>query len=227
MFVNGLAHDFNNIIQLISGVSFLLKGNNGQATEKDISLLDDLSKKSDALTAQLVNFSRSIEIETDEIDLNRSISGTLEIVQYLLGNRIVLKTDVQPGIPKIIANPTQIEEIIINLCINAYDAMPSGGFLTVGSKVAEDKDVERYQLRKNTRYLKLSVVDTGTGIPEEIQKRIFDPFFSTKGEKGTGLGLATVQRIAESFGGAVKFETEKSKGTSFFVFFPVKEKQNK
>lgn len=225
MFVNGLAHDFNNIVQLLSGVSYLLRQNNGQATEKDISLLEDLSKKSHALTAQLVKFSNNKEVETEEIDLNHSISSTLEIVQYLMGNRIVLKTEIQRGIPKIIANPTQIEEIIINLCINAYDAMPNGGHLTVGSKMAGDNDVQRYQLRKNIQYLKLSVVDTGTGIPEDVQKRIFDPFFSTKGEKGTGLGLATVQRIAETFGGAVKFESEKSKGTSFFVFFPVKDKQ--
>ncbi len=219
IFVNGLAHDFNNIVQLMSGIAYLLRHNNGQATESDINLIEDLSKKSYNLTSQLVNFSKRKEQETVELDVNKCISDTLNIIQYLIGKRIILKVELCPEPAKITANPSQIEEILLNLCINAHDAMPGGGSLTIRTELVNSFE---FSLPSSANmYIKLSVIDTGVGIPKQIQKRIFDPFFSTKGDKGTGLGLSTAMMIVERLDGEMRLQSEEGKGTSFHIFIPL------
>jgi PAS domain S-box-containing protein len=217
----GVAHDFNNLLMLISGYANQLLEDPG-LPEKDriySEQLVDAAKRAAALTRQLLAFSRKHPVTPQRVDLNSVVSGMENMLRRLLTDRTQLVVDRFPeGLP-VYADPSQIELMIMNLAINARDAMPEGGFLSITTRnetLAEDEGPAR-----GAQYVVLEVSDTGVGMPPEIKERIFEPFFTTKNiGKGTGLGLSTAYGIAEQANGHITVESEPNQGTTFRIYLP-------
>ena len=202
----GLAHDFNNLLTAVVGNLDLIRA---RATEPRITRLAEnafkAAERGSKLTAQLLAFSRTQKLATESVDLNRLILDASELLNTSLGASITLKTDLDAAAPFVIADYNQLEVSLLNLAINARDAMPEGGTLTITT----DCD------NPDQRRVRLSVTDTGTGMPPEVIARAFDPFFTTKPPgKGTGLGLSQVYGLVRQMGGDVDIKSEVGRGTS-------------
>ena len=222
----GMAHDFNNLLTVITGYSELLLHryvDRNDAHYKDIEQIFKAGERAAALTRQLLAFSRQQVIQPETLDLNATITNINEMLRRLISEDIDLITILDPTLGHIKADSGQIEQIILNLVVNACDAMPQGGQITISTEniaLTED-DITRLPGTVPGDYLCLSVSDTGTGIPKDVQDRIFEPFFTTKeADKGTGLGLAIVYQIVKNHGGAIRFDSEEGKGTTFKIFIP-------
>ena len=222
----GIAHDFNNILTVINGYSSLILD---QLDDKLI-LRDGLEeirragKQGESLTQQLLHFSRKQILHTKVFDLNTLIKNMSQMLQRLIGENIECKFKSGYGKYKIEADSGQIEQIIMNLVINARDAMPNGGTLSIETQnyfVDEDRPFDFSFTADPGLYVLLTVSDTGMGMSEEIQDHIFEPFFTTKDvRKGTGLGLSTVFGIVKKFNGFITVDSEVGKGSRFNVFLP-------
>jgi signal transduction histidine kinase len=202
----GLAHDFNNLLTAVVGNLDMIRS---RVAEPRIARLADnafkAAERGSKLTAQLLAFSRTQKLATESIDLNRLIEGSYELLNQSLGANVTIETHLDPGTPFVIADRNQLEVSLLNLAINARDAMPEGGKLTIAT-ACEEADDHR---------VLLSVSDTGTGMPPEVIARAFDPFFTTKPPgKGTGLGLSQVYGLVRQMGGTVEIDSEVGKGTS-------------
>jgi PAS domain S-box-containing protein len=211
----GVAHDFNNMLAGILGSTELLAASlePGDSRAKLVKLIATASQRASDLTSKLLSFSRKGKLVSTPFSVHRIIQETLQLVQRSIGPRISIQLDLAPGEPTIVGDPSEIESALLNLCINARDAMPEGGTLTIGTALVE---------RDGLPTLRLRVADTGTGIPEPIRQRIFEPFFTTKAQgKGTGLGLAAVYGIVQAHGGFLDLETEPGRGTAFLLDFPL------
>ncbi|MCH8745851.1 MAG: PAS domain S-box protein, partial [Chloroflexi bacterium] len=224
----GVAHDFNNVLTAIMGytqLSLLLA-----PAECEISdHLQEIKKAADRaanLTGQLLAFSRQQVIEPKVLDLNDVVINLGKMLRRLIGEDIELITLPATELDLVKADPGQIEQVLLNLAVNARDAMPDGGKLTIKTAcVTLDAEyVRHHEDASPGRHVMLVVSDTGTGISEEVQKHMFEPFFTTKMVgKGTGLGLATCFGIVQQSGGHIEVETEPGQGTSFKVYLPVTE----
>jgi two-component system, cell cycle sensor histidine kinase and response regulator CckA len=222
----GVAHDFNNLLTVILGHLYLVL-EKVPAEQKDLRRsLEEVGKaanRASELTRQLLAFSRKQMLQMRQLDLNESIVGVGRMLQRLIGEDIEVSTVLNPAIRPLRADPTQIEQVIMNLAINARDAMPNGGRLTIqtsGVTLDESYAVAHPDSRPGT-YVLLTVSDTGCGMDLETQKRVFEPFFTTKGiGKGTGLGLATVHGIVKQHGGYINFESKPGEGTTFRILLP-------
>jgi signal transduction histidine kinase len=202
----GLAHDFNNLLTAVVGNLDLIRA---RAIEPRIVRLAEnafkAAERGSKLTAQLLAFSRTQKLATEAVNLNHLIEGMYELLNQSLGANILIKTEFDPGVPFVIADGNQLEVSVLNLAINARDAMPEGGTLTISTACDPQDD----------RKVILSVADTGTGMPQEVIARAFDPFFTTKPPgKGTGLGLSQVHGLVRQMGGEVEIKSEVGKGTS-------------
>src|SRR6202042_817154 len=176
-----------------------------------------------ALPRQLLAFARRQILEPRDIDLNQDVTETLSLLEKVLGSNIEIKTNLTANLPVIRADPTQIEQVIMNLCINARDAMPQGGRLVIetGETTFDEQGLIGQGHGKPGRYAILAVTDPGPGMDAAPLDRIFEPFFTTKETgKGTGLGLATVYGIVKQHGGFVHVESELGRGTSFRIYLP-------
>jgi PAS domain S-box-containing protein len=222
----GVAHDFNNILTIISGNAELALGDltPQDPTSEALREIMEASRRAAGLTRQLLAFSRKQILQPRVLDLNVLVAGTEKMLRRLIGEDVALKTRLQPNLGAIKADPGQVEQILMNLAVNARDAMPQGGELTFET---ENVDIhETYPGMGGVQvhsggYVRLTVTDSGQGIDEEVQSRIFEPFFTTKEKgKGTGLGLSTVYGIVKQSGGYIWVESEPGKGTSFMVYFP-------
>jgi len=222
IFINGLAHDFNNIVQLMKGVPFMLKENEGKATEKDIRLVLEITDRATKITHQLTDYYKKTASQDVLLDLNKCIEGTTSILQRFFEKKISIRTELDENIPVFNACLSQVEQLLMNLSINARDAMPDGGVLTLKTELIS-KDSPDIHLRKihNGTYILLTVSDTGIGMSKEVQKSIFEPFFTTKGATGTGIGLSTVAIIVDNLKGNIFIESEEGKGSKFMVYIPV------
>lgn len=221
----GIAHDFNNLLTVISGYSGLVL----QTMKENDPLWEAMvgirsaGEKATALTQQLLAFSRKQDVRPAILEWNTVIRNIEKILHRLLGEDIelVLLLDTDPGHIKM--DPNQMEQILINLAVNARDAMPSGGRLTLETShmIRREGRPDDYLDLKPGNYVLLTVADTGTGMDEETQKRLFEPFYTTKEEgRGTGLGLATVYGIVTQNGGNVGVYSEPGKGSAFHVYLP-------
>ncbi|SMF08212.1 PAS domain S-box-containing protein [Xaviernesmea oryzae] len=217
----GIAHDFNNLLMAILGSLEILKKRlpNDPAL---VPLLDNAiqgAERGAALTQRMLAFSRRQELNMQAVDTATLINGMMDFVRRSLGGETRIETRFPDGLPSVVTDPVQLETALLNLVVNARDAMTNGGLITVGAKeyVAE----EGAEKLKPGRYVRLSVSDTGEGMDEETLARATAPFFTTKGVgKGTGLGLSMVQGLTEQSGGKLVIESEKGKGTTVSLFLP-------
>jgi len=220
----GIAHDFNNLLMVISGYSeFLLErlgpdpGLRGPAKE-----ISAAAERATSLTRQLLAFSRKQMLTPKVLDLNAVITENLKMLTRLIGEDIDLVMIPGSELGAVKADPGQIEQVILNLAVNARDAMPRGGKLTIETaNVTLDEAYARVHAPVQPGdYTMLAITDTGVGMDTETQTRIFEPFFTTKGTKGTGLGLSTVYGIVKQSGGYIWVYSEPGKGTSFKIYMP-------
>jgi PAS domain S-box-containing protein len=220
----GVAHDFNNLLTVIKGYSELML-DQVQAADPLRAEIEEVKKAADraaALTRQLLAFSRKQVLAPKVIDLNAVITNVERLLQRLLGEDIELITILHSSLGRVKADPGQIEQVIMNLAVNARDAMPKGGKLTISSaNVMLDESFIQDSKVATGPYVLLSVSDTGVGMDAETKSRIFEPFFTTKEQgKGTGLGLSTVYGIVKQSGGYISVYSEPGLGTSFKVYLP-------
>jgi PAS domain S-box-containing protein len=220
----GIAHDFNNLLMVISGYcEFLVEGTasdpklNGPSKE-----IANAAQRATALTRQLLAFSRKQMLAPKVLDLNAIVTENLKMLTRMIGEDIELVMTPSPDLGSVKADPGQIEQVIMNLAVNARDAMPSGGKLTIETgNVSLDENYARFHAPlKPGEYIMLAISDTGMGMDSDTQNRIFEPFFTTKGSKGTGLGLSTVYGIIKQSEGYIWVYSERGKGTTFKIYLP-------
>ncbi|HEX9045947.1 MAG TPA: ATP-binding protein [Verrucomicrobiae bacterium] len=220
----GITHDFNNIVTAIQGyVSLLLLKPHDPDTVESLNQIDIAVNRAGALTRQLLAFGRGHSAQIELVNLNEVIENLVQMLRQLLGSKIVLENNSAVDVPLIVGDISMIEEIIVNLAVNARDAMAKGGRLTIGaSTVTLDKaQTSRHRDARAGEFVCVRVRDTGCGIAPEVLPRIFEPFFTTKEVgKGTGIGLATVYRIARQHSGWVEVQSSLGAGSEFAVYFP-------
>ena len=215
----GVAHDFNNLLTIISGYCELLLMSDfpvGDKRRDSIATIRDAGERAARLTQQLLAFSRKALIEPKLIDLNELVSDSVKLLRRLIGEDIILAVVTAPKPIPIKADPGQFEQVIMNLVVNARDAMPIGGRLTIETSVITSTDPGGPLLAC------LAVSDTGQGVSDEVKEKIFEPFFTTKGVgKGTGLGLAVVHGVVTQSGGQITIESSIGVGTTFRIVLPM------
>ncbi|MEJ2664679.1 MAG: response regulator [Spirochaetia bacterium] len=224
-FAGSIAHDFNNLVTAILGYSDLCLRvlNENDSLYTDISEIKHAATMAAELTRKLLYFSKKQKTKSEKINLNRILGEMDGMLRRLLGEEVEFTTFFDPALCPIKADPGQIEQVIMNLAVNARDAMPNGGKLIIQTELitVADADEKRDIGLLPGRYAVLSIMDTGLGMDAETRSHIFEPFFSTKPkDKGTGLGLSTVYAIMEKNGGIIEVESAKTKGTIFRCYFP-------
>ena len=221
----GVAHDFNNLLTVITGRSqlLLLKLPPESSLRRDVELVEETAHRASALTRQLLSFSRKQIVQPRIVDLNEVVRGMETMLGRLIGEDITLATRLDPTAGCVRADPAQLEQMIVNLAVNARDAMPLGGRLTLETsfvRIDESFARQHVGLRAGP-HVRLTVRDTGVGMDALIKTHLFEPFFTTKGPgKGTGLGLATVYGIVTQSGGAIRVESEPGQGATFTIDLP-------
>ena len=221
----GIAHDFNNLLTIISGNLQLLDGklNADDKSTKRLEEAAQAARKGSDLTRQLLAFARKQELEPRDTPVNEMVKGMEGLVARALGENIEIKVDLMPGDPRSLIDPSQLESAILNLSINARDAMPEGGKLTIETQAAY---LDRYYAEKHPdvvpgHYVMVAVSDSGTGMSQELLEKVFQPFFTTKGPgKGSGLGLAMVYGFIKQSGGHISVYSEVGHGTSIKMYLP-------
>ncbi|MFT3841388.1 MAG: PAS domain S-box protein [Myxococcaceae bacterium] len=220
----GIAHDFNNILTVIITTALVAREDlpEGSPMREEMKEILDASDRAARLVRQLLAFSRKQLLRPRPLELLTLLEQLQPMLARLLGEDIELTVLAPQGVPRVLADPAQMEQVVINLCVNARDAMPMGGKLTINLSAVElDETFCQTHLGASPgRYVMLAVSDTGLGMTQEVRDRIFEPFFSTKGDKGTGLGLSTVFGIVKQSGGTVWVYSEPGKGSTFKVYLP-------
>jgi len=223
----GVAHDFNNLLTAIMGYSeLLLMRIEDQGQAHLVDQIIHVCERAATLVRQLLALSRRQPLRPVPLDLNKVVEGMEQLLQRVIGEDIQLHIDLEPGRPWVKADPGQLEQVIVNLAVNARDAMPQGGNLYIRT-IHETLDEARAETIREARpgtFVVLQVADTGMGIEREVRERIFEPFYTTKGPgEGTGLGLATVYGIVTQHEGWINVSSEPGRGASFKIYFPVAE----
>jgi hypothetical protein len=219
----GVAHDFNNLLTVIGGHSAMALSGMEEANPlfDEIREINRAGERAAGLTRQLLAFSKRQILQPRVLKLNQIVADMDRMLCRLIGEDVHLASNLDPDLAPVKADPGQIEQVIMNLAVNARDAMPKGGTLTVETRNVElRKPAGPLRNLRAGDYVKLTVADTGAGMDLETQARIFDPFFTTKGDAGTGLGLSTVYGIVQQSGGGILVFSELGQGTRFEIFLP-------
>jgi PAS domain S-box-containing protein len=218
----GLAHDFNNLLQVaIGNQEIALKSlANPDLTEKMLAKSQAALQKATKLTQQLLAFARKQRLEPRRVNLNSLVMAFSEILLSTLGERVELRLDLRPALPECFIDPHQFEVALLNTLINARDAMPQGGTITIGTSILADRNKLDAHRLLGDRYVVICISDTGEGMSRDVVARAIEPFFTTKGP-GTGLGLAMVHGFVEQSHGRLELESEVGKGTQVRMLFPV------
>jgi signal transduction histidine kinase/CheY-like chemotaxis protein len=221
----GIAHDLNNVLSpIVMGIELLRKKHRDAQTVRTMAAMELCATRGTNLVKQILMFARGVDGERMTLDPSRSIRDLERMLLETFPRSIRIVTDIEPELWTVLADQTQLEQVIMNLCVNARDAMPDGGTLTIRAR-----NETRYvkdplsPAVKAAKYVVILVSDTGGGIPGESLELIFEPFFTTKEQgAGTGLGLSTVNSIVKRHGGFVRVESSASKGTTFRVYLPAR-----
>jgi two-component system cell cycle sensor histidine kinase/response regulator CckA len=220
----GIAHDFNNLLTAVSGFTDLVLRtlDENDARRTDLVEVQKGAMRAAALTHQLLAFSRRQILQPKVLDVSALVAEVEKLLDRTIGENIELILDFDPTLEPVLADPGQLEQVVLNLAVNARDAMPHGGQLRFSTEMV---DVDRAAAERRVpmppgRYVRLTIADTGTGIAPDIVPHIFEPFFTTKADKGTGLGLATVYGIVKQSGGYVWVTSQLGLGTSFEIYLP-------
>jgi two-component system, cell cycle sensor histidine kinase and response regulator CckA len=211
----GIAHDFNNVLTAISGFAHLALAEveTGSAAEAHLRQVTQTSDLGAAMTSRLLSFSRCEKPAPRRLNVDAIVLDVEVMLRGMIGTRVRLVMDLDGALPAVSADPNQLRRLFVNLAVNARDAMPAGGVLTIATRHAAGEGV-----------VEINVRDTGTGMDEEVRARLFEPFFTTKPVgKGTGLGLAAVQTIVTQCGGWIEVDSELGLGTTFSVGLPTAE----
>jgi signal transduction histidine kinase/ActR/RegA family two-component response regulator len=220
----GIAHDFNNILNIIQGYSTLLGGQAGDNAEiaESLNVINEAIKRGAGVVQQLLTLARKSEAVLEVTDLNAVVGGLVELVKGTFPKNIEVTTDLDPELPPLMADANQLNQALLNLCVNARDAMPEGGKLAVRTRIIVGKSLPDYVEPKADRFVCIKIEDNGIGIDEHLLSRIFEPFFTTKeSEKGTGLGLAVVYGVVKNHQGFVDVRSAPGGGTIFRILLPV------
>lgn len=224
----GITHDFNNILEVIHCSADLLRQEIAATPSQTeararVQLILQAADRGISLTRQLLAFSRCQVLTLRMLNLNVVVEQAIAFLQRLVGVQVSIQLRLDPGLWNVMADPTQINQVLMNLCLNARDAMPDGGALEIQTSnvmVAAD-EVERLGEGSPGEHVVLTVRDSGVGIPPDVRERMFEPFYTTKTNgRGTGLGLSTFYGIVKQSGGFIDVTTEMGKGTTFFVYLP-------
>jgi signal transduction histidine kinase/CheY-like chemotaxis protein len=208
-----IAHDFNNLLMIVIGYAEILQD---RANSQELSELIAAARRASTLTKQLLAFGRRQVMQVQRVDINRVVSQVQAMLSRVMGPEVRLTTTLDASVPIVEVDPGQLEQVLVNLAMNARDAMADGGSLRIETAVL---DVERpYFQMPAGRYVRLLVTDTGTGMPPEVLSQIFEPFFTTKGNRGTGLGLSSVYGIVKQSGGYIWCDSTPGQGTTFTIY---------
>jgi len=221
----GIAHDFNNILSIIIGhIDLLQKSLKDQPKEKKaLQTVSEAAERGAALVKQILTFARKSEADFKMVDVSRAIDGLVKLLETIFPRTIVIESHIQPDLPRVFMDPAQLHQALLNLCINARDAMASKGKLTLCvDRVDGGLIASCFPDAAARRLIRIRIIDTGTGLDEETRGRIFDPFFTTKDHgKGTGLGLSVVYGVVQTHRGFIEVESQPGRGTTFVLYFPV------
>ena len=216
----GIAHDFNNMLTVMIGFAEQLETEIGG--HESLTQVVRAAQRAADLTKQLLAFSRQQVLRPQVVDVAGVVAAMGGMVDRIIGDDIVLNMDAPAGLPSVCADPTQLEQIVLNLVINARDAMTHGGRLTIAVRqTVLDAPRPGRGVQRSGEYVQLTVTDTGAGIPADLRNKVFEPFFTTKGIHGTGLGLSTVYGIVKQSGGFIWVDSEVGVGTTFTIDLPV------
>jgi PAS domain S-box-containing protein len=220
----GIAHDFNNLLTAIMSYADLAIARlpEQHPAVDDLKRLLDTANRAADLAKHLLAFARRQTLSPQVTDLNQIIHDIAPLMTRLLGNAVDLRILTEPALQKVKADPAQIQQVILNLAINARDAMPEGGVLTIetANVVLGEADVQSHPDLSPGEYVRLSVRDTGVGMEPEQMEHIFEPFYTTKGKSGTGLGLAVVYGVVKQSGGHITVESKRGQGSTFHIYLP-------
>lgn len=211
-----VAHDFRGIISAARGFAELIRRTPNVAPDIDryATRIIDAMQRGEQLTHEVVSFGKDAPATPRIVDVARTIESMTSMFGVLLGSRITLQVDIRKPVSRVFVDPSHLERTLLNLVLNARDAMPDGGSVTVTAQDACVSDED------NARYVEISVVDTGMGMDENVRRNVFKPFFTTKGEQGTGLGLVIVDQIVTRAGGFVRIDSEVGRGTTVQILLP-------
>lgn len=232
LLAGGVAHDFNNLLTVINGYSDMLLArlNDDHALASPVKQIQQAGQRAASLTRQLLAFSRKQLLNPEAINMNNLTKNMEKMLRRLIREDIELITEYDPGLKMVLADPGQVEQVILNLVINACDAMPDGGRITIETKnvYMSDQYVQEHPGTQSGEHVMIAISDTGSGMDAETRERIFEPFFTTKEKgKGTGLGLSTVYGIVKQSNGNIWVYSEPGQGTVFKVYLPAVRVQHK
>jgi signal transduction histidine kinase len=212
----GVAHEIKNPLAIIiQGIEFIRSSISSDKMLLDaVNRIKEATVRADKIVRDLLNFSKQTSVAFEEVDILNIINESISLIEYQLGPKnIKIIRDLPPSLPKIKGDITQLKQIFINIILNAVDAMPEGGTITIKAEEVE---------KEGNKYIRISVKDTGTGIPEEILQKVFDPFFTTKKkEKSAGLGLSVTKGLVEKHGGNIEIKSKVGEGTTVIIELPV------
>ena len=224
----GIAHDFNNILGIILGHSTLLERfkEDPQNLLRSIEAIKKATQRGIGLVKQVLTFARKTEAIFESVDINDMIREISKLMKETFPKTITLSTSLQQDLPAIVADAGQVHQVFLNLCVNARDAMPKGGTLSISTRTIDGGAVSsRFPKATARQYVQIETADTGVGMDEATRQRIFEPFFTTKDiGKGTGLGLAVVSGIVGHHGGFIDVRSAAGEGTTFTVYLPIPER---
>ncbi len=223
----GIAHDFNNILTIISGYASLIGAlhQDESDTQKNVQMITTAVDRGAGIVRQILTFARKTEARPKLVEVNAVVKELSSLLRDTFPKIITVALNLEKALPRIVIDGTQLHQMLLNLCVNARDAMEDGGTLTIGTQLAGFRDLEpKFPECKQVPYVQINVCDTGVGMSNAITQRIFEPFFTTKEiGKGTGLGLSVVYGIVKTHGGYIDVESTPGKGSAFRVYLPVQD----
>ena len=222
--VGGIAHDFNNILNVITGHVSLMERwrTNPERFDKSFEAVKKATERGAGMARQLLTFARKVEVVTGWVEIGGVIREIVELLKATFPEKIVFEVKIEPDVPAIPADSNQIHQSLLNLCVNARDAMLKGGTITIAVKKIGRRNLkDHFPEVEADQYVEVTVSDTGSGMGDDIMGHIFEPFFTTKGGRGTGLGLSVVYGIMKAHNGFIDVESTVGQGTTFYLYFPV------